>query len=142
MMKNHTILCSTGFIMTGDTLNRRTERGSIIHYAGISPFNTQEIEIPPRPITFGTTSGDLALGQKKLGPRRFADLQALHDHLPGDAQRGTVSPKNLHFVIVFSHAQIKEFKKKQLILQQVDCVDLGEGSDKYPSYLVWCVGRV
>lgn len=61
MMKDHTILCSTGFIMTGDTLNHHTERGGIIHYVGISPFNTQEIEMPQRTVTFGTTSGDLAI---------------------------------------------------------------------------------
>ncbi len=54
--------------MTGDTLYRRTERGGIIHYVGISPFNTQEIEMPQRTVIFGTTSGDLALGQIKLGP--------------------------------------------------------------------------
>ncbi len=48
MMKDLTILCSTGFIMTGDTLNRRTERGGIIHYVGINPVNIQEIEMPQR----------------------------------------------------------------------------------------------
>jgi hypothetical protein len=55
MMKDHTILC-TGFITTGDTLNGRTERGGIIHYIGISPVNTQDIEMPQRTVTFGTTS--------------------------------------------------------------------------------------
>ena len=36
----------------------------------------------------------------------------------------------------------QRMQEEKLILQQVDCADLGEGSDKYPCYLVWFVGRV
>jgi hypothetical protein len=38
------------------------------------------------------------------------------DTLNRRTERDTASPKNLHFVIVFSHAQVKECKKNKLIL--------------------------
>ncbi len=68
MKKDHTILCSTGFIITGNTLNRRTERGGIIHYVGISPLNPQKIEMPPSANVRGDLCFDLSLCQIKLGP--------------------------------------------------------------------------
>ena len=37
MMKDHTIFCSTGLVMTGGTLNHHAEPGAIIHNVGISP---------------------------------------------------------------------------------------------------------
>jgi hypothetical protein len=66
MSKYHTIVCSPGFILINDALNRHTDRGGIIRYAGISPFNTQEIEMPQRTMTFGTTSGSFPPDQIKL----------------------------------------------------------------------------
>ena len=43
-----------------------------------------------------------------------------------------IIPIKMH---VGMYAQVFECKKKKVILQQVDCGDIGEGSDKYPCYL-------
>ncbi|HCO94474.1 MAG TPA: hypothetical protein DIU00_11075 [Phycisphaerales bacterium] len=43
-----------------------------------------------------------------------------------------VIPIKMH---VGMYAQVKDCKKKKLVLQQVDCGDIGEGADKYPCYL-------
>jgi len=43
-----------------------------------------------------------------------------------------VIPIKMH---VGMYVQVLDCKKKKIVLQQVDCGDIGQGSDKYPCYL-------